>query len=283
MAPAASGASSGSVSQLQVTLDSSTAGATFTTLTVSFTATDGIPRENRAGSTYPGFVTLTGPTGMAFSGFPTGDYVIRDGAQEIHTGVDQENAGTNVVQIDIPDGLSVASGDRVEVIAHGVNNPGSPDAAGQLAISTSADPDVVSSPLPITAPPSLNVTGGGCRLGLTGVSARTTRGGGAFPFVFVRGSVTCTATHRGAVVMATDENYIPSVWGFISRTSSPSLTLRAHHTLNFRLRGSPCRPGRRGHWRVGVGLKLRRHGERPLVLMTPLDYVTLDCVGNGGF
>jgi hypothetical protein len=285
MVPAASGVSSGSVSQPQVTIDSSTAGATFATLTVSFTATDGIPRENQNGSTYPGFITLAGPTGMAFSGNPGGDYDIRDGAQAVASGVvpftvDPDNAGTNVVRVDIPDGFSVAPGDRVEVIARGVNNPSSPDPGAQLVISTSADPAAVSSPLPISARPSLKVKGGGCTLAVTGISARTTRGGGsqAVPS-FVRGSVTCTATQSGAVVMTMGERYIPWVWsGFDA--FSPPLTLRAHHTLNFRLKGPPCFPGKVGHWRISVGLKLRRHGKRPLVLVTPYDYVTSDCSGG---
>jgi hypothetical protein len=278
--PAASGVSSGSVSQPQVTIDSSTAGATFATLTVSFTATDGIPRENQAGSTYPGFITLAGPTGMAFSGPPGGDYGIRDGAQAVLHSVPftvaPDNAGTNVVRVDIPDGFSVVPGDRVEVIAHGVNNPGSPDVAAQLAISTSADPAAVSSPLPISAPPSPKVAGGGCRLAFTGVSAHKIRGGGS---LVVRGSVTCSATQRGAVVMATGQRYVPDEW-FGGVASSHSQTLRAHHTLNFRLPDTPCFPGRVGHWRIRVGLKVRRHGKRPLVLVTPYDYVTSDCSGG---
>ena len=280
MVPAARGVSSGSVSQPQVTIDSSTAGATFATLTVSFTATDGIPRENQAGSTYPGFITLVGPAGMVFSGPPGGDYGISDGAQAmLHSVpyiVDPDNAGTNVVQVDVPDGFSVAPGDRVEVIAHGVNNPGSPDRAAQLAISTSADPAAVSSPLPVSAPPSPKVAGGGCTLAFTGASARIAPGGG---ILVVHGSVTCAAKQRGAVVMATGQRYVPDVWsGTIA--SSPSLTLRARHTLNFRLATSPCFPGKVGHWRISVGLTLRRHGKRPLVLATPYDYVTSNCSGG---
>lgn len=280
MVPAASGVSSGSVSQPQATIDSSTAGATFATLTVSFTATDGIPRENQAGSTSPGFITLAGPTGMAFSGPVGGDYGISDGAQamlhNVPYVVDPNNAGTNVVQVHIPDGFSVAPGDRVEVIAHGVNNPGSPDAAAQIAISTSADPAAVSSPLPIGAPPPLKVTRGGCTLAFTGVSVLAIRGGGA---LVVRGSVTCTATQRGAVVTATGQRYIPEVW-FGNVASSRPLTLRAHHTLKFGLVDSPCFPGKVGHWRISVGLKLRRHGKRPLVLATSYDYVTSNCSGG---
>lgn len=206
-----------------------------------------------------------------------GEYEIRDGAQQAPPSfavtVDPENAGTNVVRVDIPDGFSVAPGDRVEVIARGVNNPGSPDLAAQFGISTSSDPAVVSSPLPIRAAPSPIVAGGGCTLALIGVSA-TTRGGGPHPVV--RGSVTCTATQRRAIVMATLQRYVPSVWlGFVAR--SPSLTLRAHHRVNFSLPALGCVQGRVGHWRASVSLELRRRVKRPLVLATPYDYVTLDC------
>lgn len=68
MVPAAGGVSSGSVSQSKVMIDSSAAGATFATVTVSFTATDGIARVNQSGSTYPGFITLPGPTGWCSRG-----------------------------------------------------------------------------------------------------------------------------------------------------------------------------------------------------------------------
>jgi Bacterial Ig-like domain (group 3) len=113
---------------------------------VNFTATDALEPD--------GYVELTAPAGTVFSS-GNGDYAVIDGAHsEWASGgvkVDPGGAGGNVVDVYLPQTVSVAAGNEVEVQAYATTNPTTANASDKLGVSTSSDTTLVETAFPIAA------------------------------------------------------------------------------------------------------------------------------------
>jgi hypothetical protein len=146
---AVTGASS--VSAVSAGASSYAAGTTGVVDTVGFKATGPLTAGASAAGCCgdPGFVRLTGPAGSRFS--PYQPYTVSDGAASANASmtVDPEGRGENVVDVYIPQGVPVAAGDTVQVIARGVSNPVSAAPSGEFSVATSSDVTPVTKTVPI--------------------------------------------------------------------------------------------------------------------------------------
>jgi hypothetical protein len=128
--------------------------------TVSFKATGALSSgENALGCcSDAGYVQLTAPTGTTFSDYDSEQYSVTDGAgtQTTSATVNPEGLGNNVVDVHIPSEVPVKAGETVQVVAHGITNPPSALATGELSVATSSDSLAVKKPLAITAATSIS-------------------------------------------------------------------------------------------------------------------------------
>lgn len=142
------------VTEAAASVSPSSAGATRAVYTESFKATDAITVGNPDYfDEAPGYIQLTLPAGVVAPA-STVDYAIVDGSDSgIPSGlvVNPGGAGENVVDLYIPDAVPIAAGDKVEVQAFAVKNPGSADASASVSVATSSDAAPVSKTVPITA------------------------------------------------------------------------------------------------------------------------------------
>jgi len=134
------------VTEVTARANTYSAGASDVLYETSFRATDPVNANE-------GFVQLVGPAGTRFS--TNGQaYRLVDGSQSNFTDpglvvVNPGGAGENVVDVYLPGSVAVAAGDKVELDAAEVGNPGSPQEGAQLSVSTSSDTQAVPVPFPI--------------------------------------------------------------------------------------------------------------------------------------
>ena len=120
--------------------------ATHVLYEVGFEATTGLPGSS-------GFIRVTALRGRCSA--KNQDYLITDGSNSRQSGgvqVGPESQGTNVVEVMLPSGFSIAAGDQVRVGVWGVSNPSAANSGGELSVATSSDTTPVAKPFPITLP-----------------------------------------------------------------------------------------------------------------------------------
>ena len=114
------------VTGLAVSAVPSTAGSKRGVDDVSFKAKNALPYDSECPSCAR-FIRLTGPAGSEFE-VTYYAYLVTDGsASEVAYGeVNPEGLGSNVIDVRVPSGVSIAAGDNVHVKAYGVTNPPMP-------------------------------------------------------------------------------------------------------------------------------------------------------------
>ena len=142
------------VTGLTVSAAPSTAGSKRAVDEVSFKAKNALPYDPEC-SNCTRFIRLTGPVGSEFE-VAYYVYVVTDGsASEVAYGeVNPEGLGTNVVNVRVPSGVSIAAGDTVHVSAYAVSNPPAAG-SGTFSVSTSSDVAPASKSLTIKAAASV--------------------------------------------------------------------------------------------------------------------------------
>jgi hypothetical protein len=144
------------VTAASVATTNTSAGATGTKVTVGFKATGPLTTGTEGSCYYyyyyscRGYVRLTAPAGASFS---ANSFTVTDGsASESTSGVvDPEGLGNNVVDVPVPQSVSVAAGDAVQVVASNVSNPATAASTAKFAIATSSDVTPVEKAFGITA------------------------------------------------------------------------------------------------------------------------------------
>ncbi len=134
------------VSNVSVSAAPATAKSTRVVDEVGFKATTAL-------ASYPtGFIRLEGPAGSSFAD-NGGDYVVRDGANTAYAyvTVNPEGEGQNIVDVYVPESVSVEAGDTVHVTVFGVANPTTASPSAEFGVSTTSDTTVVKKTLAITA------------------------------------------------------------------------------------------------------------------------------------
>ncbi len=167
------------LSNVSVSANVASAGATNAVYTADFKATTPLTAGNPAGfeGDQPGFVELTAPPGAVFSTVRA-DYDVIDGvnsSQATMVLVNPNSEGQNVVDVYVP--FAVNAGDDVEIDAYRVQNPTSASPSAQLSLTSSSDATLVTKPFAITAAgavTALSVSANSSSAGATQVVDRVT-------------------------------------------------------------------------------------------------------------
>ena len=152
------------ITGLSATANTFSAGGVSAADTLTFKAATAITwgfGEYNPPSGSQGFIRLTAPAGTVFSE-NSQDYLITDGSSSRQSNgvqVGPESFGRNVVDVYMAHSLSIAAGDQVQVVAHGVANPTTPNGAGEFSVATSSDITAVRTPFKIKAPGAVSKLG----------------------------------------------------------------------------------------------------------------------------
>ncbi len=147
-------AAASAVTEMTATSNTASAQATRVVYTASFKATSPLSAGNPDWfGEDAGYIQLTAPAGANFA---SGLIAVIDGS---HAGdasavsVDPGGAGENVVDVSAP--FAIAAGDKVEVVAYGVENPTAANASAKITLSTSSDATAATKAYAILAPTAI--------------------------------------------------------------------------------------------------------------------------------